>query len=682
MSKKCRERPSSHALGQHLNLRILELFETFAVCSLSLAWYTYSYLHFPDRPSTSSHSLGWWTWADQGEYLRSAQALLRLDFSPALHVYPPLYPLTGAIFLPISPVHPFFPVNAVLLLTFVSAFVWIGGQLYGRLVALPILILSFWIFSPVTLRHWEIPWTSSLPAGLVSILLAVFFRFSKKDTPWSLERPADWISLIGFYLSYGAIFATRPLDVVPLFPMALVLYAKIASTLVIAAKTRKWKALIPISLLIAVASFCFPALYLLFNFLVFGDAFGGYISLAASRGYYPDEIFQKAISLLFDGTTIYLEGGTALIDQFWPAIIALPVIVVSVVRAPLFIRVVSLCILLHFCVYLPFRDLLPVTFFRFGNVHYFKWTLPWMTLIATGQAIAWLTAMWHSRKAIPEIIATLTLVAVVLNIGLTFPTFELLSDRRNGTSNTLTTDLREPGRFTVFDISHLPNDLTQNLYEVDIDGQRLPRSDFYMVPAPWGTRVVFMRTEFGQHLQLRFYLAMPGLHNGIGTSRIGDYQFTLFCRLGGCPSQAFQDKLRINFAAGAGADAFLESGWAAGEGWGRWTESREASLVIPPQGAKLQNIEVVLEPFITNLRRNQEVSVSVNDCRIINVTLHFPDDEQPVDLSSPLPPGCTESDQSTRITISTDRVVTPSDVLTASSDKRHLGVGIISISIN
>src|ERR1700730_10298661 len=116
-----------------------------------------------------------------------------------------------------------------------------------------------------------------------------------------------------------------------------------------------------------------------------------------------------------------------------------------------------------------------------------------------------------------------------------------------------------------------------------------------MVPAPWGTRVVFMRPEFGQHLQLRFYLAMPGLQNSIGTPRRGDYQFTLFCRLGGCPSQAFsaqeptpvvalQDKLRINFAAGAGADAFLESGWAAGEGWGRWTESREASLVIPPQG--------------------------------------------------------------------------------------------------
>jgi hypothetical protein len=692
-TEDCQNRLSTPTQPPHLQFHVTELFDVSIACSLFLAWYTYSYLQSPDRPSANGHSLGWWTWADQGEYLRSAQALLRLDFSPALHVYPPLYSLAGAVFLPIFPLHPFFPVNAMLLLVFVSAFAWIGGRLYGRLVALPVLIFIFWEFPSVTLQHWEIPWTSSLSAGLVSVLLAAFFWFSEKDKPWFIDRPTDWIVLVGFYLLYGAIFATRPLDVIPLFPMAFVLYAKVLLAIAHAPEAKKWKNLIPISLSIAISGLCLPAVYLTFNFFVFGDAFGGYLSLAASRGYYPGELFQKAVSLLFDGSAIYLEQGTALIVHFWPAIIALPVVVVSTLRAPLFVRVVSVSILLHFCIYLPFRDLLPVTLFRFGNVHYFKWVLPWMTLIATGQIITWVKALWQSKAAIPELIATFVLVTVVLNIDLSFSAFETVPDRRNNTSRTLTADLRDPARFSVFDISHLPNDLTQYLYEVDIDGQRLPKSDFHMVPAPWGTRIVFMHSEFGQHLQLRFYLAMPGLQNGIGLSRSGLYHFTFLCRFAACPSQAFSapepipvatipDKLRINFSVGAGADKFLKSGWSAAEGWGRWTESREATLIIPPQETTLTNIEIVLEPFITYLRRNQEVSVSVNDCRIINIQLQFPDDEQPLAVSSPLPLNCTEVGQSTRITIATDRIVTPSDVLTASPDKRKLGVGLISISIN
>jgi hypothetical protein len=690
---ECHDDPPLSAQRLHLNFRIPELFDAVTACGLLFAWYTYSYLNSPDRPSTSSHSLGWWTWADQGEYLRSAQALLRLDFSPALHVYPPLYSLAGAVFLPILPMHPFFPVNAMLLLAFVSAFVWIGGRLYGRVVALPVLIFIFWEFPSVTLQHWEIPWTSSLAAGLVSVLLAAFFWFSEKDKPWFIERPIDWIVLVSFYLLYGAIFATRPLDVVPLFPLAFVFYAKVLLTTAYAPEAKKWKNIILISLSIAISGLCLPAVYLAFNLFVFGDAFGGYLSLAASRGYYPGELLQKAVSLLFDGGAIYLEPGTALIAHFWPAIIALPVVVVSTLRAPFFVRVVSLCILLHFCIYLPFRDLLPVTLFRFGNVHYFKWVLPWMSLIATGQIITWMKALWRSKAAIPELIATLVLITVALNVDLSFPAFEMLPDRRNNTSRTLSADLRDPARFSVFDISHLPNDLTQYLYEVDIDGQRLPKSDFHMVPAPWGTRVVFMHSEFGQHLLLRFYLAMPGLQNGIGLSRLGLSHFTFLCRFSACPSQAFiareptpvattPDKLRINFAVGAGADKFLKNGWSAAEVWGRWTESPEATLLIPPQETKLTNIEVVLEPFITYLRRDQEVSVTVNDCPIIHAKLHFPDDEQPIALSSPLPSDCTKDDQSTLITIATDRVVTPSDVLTASPDKRKLGVGVISISIN
>lgn len=672
-----------------LNFHSLEI---VAACSALFALYSFHYVGLLFRPSTSDPLSGWWGWSDQGEYLRSAQALLRLDFSPVLHIYPPLYSMTAAIFLPAFPVHPFFVVDAMLLLTFGAVLVHIGSRIYGRLISWSTLIVTFWCFLPITLLQWEIPWTSSLTAGLVSILFAVFFRFSTKRRPWSIERLRDWGCLIGFYIAHGAILATRPLDAAPLLPMAVILYIKVVLTKIADAESKGLKAALASSCAVVAAGLLFPAAYLLFNFLVFGDAFGGYISLAASRGYYPANLLQKTVALLFDGSAIYLEKGTALADQFWPALFALPVVIVSLARAPIFIRVVSLSILLHICIYMPFRDLFPVTLFRFMNVHYFKWVLPWLTLIAAGQIFTWLKAIWRGTGTPLELAATAVLFLIAHNIGFTFPNFELISDQRNGTSKILAASLREPRWFDVMDVSHLASDLSPTLYAVEIDGRHLLSREFLLVPAPWGSRVVFVHPKFGQRIRLKFDPSVAGLENGTGTSRVGSYQYTIRCHLLECPAtfdagepkqdKPAQDKFRISFAKGGDAERLLETGWARPEEWGRWTNDDQAALVIPPQGKKFAKIEVVVKPLISNLRRNQQVFITVNRCLAVRARLTFPDNEGLTDLSAPLPSECTESGQPTRITITTDHRASPSEVWNSNYDQRRLGIEMISLSLN
>jgi hypothetical protein len=680
-------------MGKYFELSDSKLrrMEIATACSLVFALYAFSYVALPFRPSASNP--GWWVWNDQGEYLRSAQALFKLDFSPVVHLSPPLYALTGVIFLPVLPLHPFFFVNAAFLLTFVTAFIHIGGRIYGRIITWSVLGLTLWCFFPVTLLQWEIPWTTTLTAGLVSILFSSFFRLSTKGRPWSVDRRSDYGNLVAFYLAYGAVFAARPIDVFPLFPMALVLYAKVFRTIIADQGIKNWKVLLTTSSAVVAAGLFFPAAYLLFNLLVFGDAFGGYISLGEASGYYPANVFQKAISLLFDGGTIYAEGGTALKDHFWPVVIALPVLLVSMVRAPLFVRIMSLSILLHICIYVPFRALLPVNLFRFMLIHYFKWTLPWMVLIATGQIVTWLMAGWRKMGALPELIATAALVVVALNIGLTFPSFEMMSDRRDGTRKNLDTELLQARSFDVLDISHLPSDLSQTIFMVNLDGRRLRNSEFLQVPAPWGTRLVFIRPEFGRRLQLRFAPSVTALEDGVGTSRVGSYRYSFNRLFGGLSEQAFAadqpspyistpDRFRVSFASGGGAEPFLGKGWAGPEEWGSWTDDLEGVMVVPHQDPSVRSIEVLLKPLLSNLRHNQWVSLTVNECRLVNVELQYPDDDRLTILSSSIPSECIKSDKPVRILIATDQLATPSGILSSNFDRRHLGLRLFTLSMD
>ncbi len=74
--------------------------EWIVLCVLMLAifvlWQT-TYISWKPVPGNNpEYPLGWWGWFDQGNYLRSARAILDWNLDPAEHYFPPLYPPIGA----------------------------------------------------------------------------------------------------------------------------------------------------------------------------------------------------------------------------------------------------------------------------------------------------------------------------------------------------------------------------------------------------------------------------------------------------------------------------------------------------------------------------------------------------------------------------------------------------------
>ena len=514
------------------------------VCILCLYWYINQYIYQDARPGKNPlYPIGWFGWFDQSRYLDSVHALLKGDFSATAYFYPPLYPVVGALFAPISFGHEFFIPDALSLLVFVIVLLWVSGQLYGRWLCALTIAATFFVFPLLTTLQWVIPWTTSLSALWGSLLIAIFFWFSRKDKSWVITSPTEWGGVAGFYLTYGAIFPTRPLDLLVFFPLALLFFLKVTAANYASRGRHPLRRVFQIVLVVGGSGLFFPAAYAAFNTCVFGSAFGGYFaSVGQHNGYVPANLFMKMVSILLDSHAIYIEKGQALVDEFWPAYITFPVLVVSAFSAPLIIRIVSITILLQYVLYLPFGELFPTGLFRFWNVHYFKWTLPWMAVITVGQIITWMSIIAHRRMAWGRLAATTILCLLWFNLDLTIPAFKIFDDHRNGPKSEVTIDLKEKRLFDVLDMrdANYPADLRS----LSVDGsRRRPPRDFKLLYTPWGMRVVLLQPAHGRQIHLYFDPSVSGLKSGVGTSRIGSYRFSLFCRVGRCPAQSFDAKL-------------------------------------------------------------------------------------------------------------------------------------------
>ena len=118
--------------------------------------YTLAYFYHPATPGNSPEfPLGWWGWFDQGEYIKSARAFLTLDFSPAQHFYPPLYPALGALGLVASAGHPFFFTNLLLLLLSFYCFCRFASLSVNLRVAVVLFFASL-VFNPVVFFQVEL----------------------------------------------------------------------------------------------------------------------------------------------------------------------------------------------------------------------------------------------------------------------------------------------------------------------------------------------------------------------------------------------------------------------------------------------------------------------------------------------------------------------------------------------
>lgn len=184
---------------------------------LFAAWYFREYFHFSARPGNNPlNPLGWLGWFDQGQYLRAENAIGRLDLTATEHHYPPLYPLLAYIGGIFYKSEKFFTIDLVCFVIYMASLLSTGARVYGRVIwAVPIAI--FYFYPDVTLDQWVIPWTTSLSAALQGIMVAIYVGFDDRAKKFVVNSKSDLAFVFVFFLVYGAIFPTRPLEVFVFF---------------------------------------------------------------------------------------------------------------------------------------------------------------------------------------------------------------------------------------------------------------------------------------------------------------------------------------------------------------------------------------------------------------------------------------------------------------------------------
>ncbi len=163
-----------------------------------------------------------------------------------------------------------------------ASLLWVGTLIYGVVIWI-VPVALFYYYPDVTLDQWVIPWTTSLSAALQGIMVAVYVGFDHKSQKFALESKSDLAFVFVFFLAYGAIFATRPLEVLVFFPLALSFFIKALWPLVISGHDRRSFYTLRFLIVVALGGIAFPISYLMFNRIVFGEWLGGYLSTGAEK---------------------------------------------------------------------------------------------------------------------------------------------------------------------------------------------------------------------------------------------------------------------------------------------------------------------------------------------------------------------------------------------------------------
>lgn len=449
---------------------------------------------------------------------------------------------------------------------------------------------------------------------------------------------------------------------------------------------------------VTLGGIAFPVAYLVFNRVVFGAWFGGYFDNVGSSGYQLSFFLEKAVSLIRDSNSLFLEPHYALSDHFQLAFAAFPIVLATALTSLGSRGIIAATICLNFAIYFPYGDLLPYGLFNYDNVHYFKWAIPWCAVIATGQLLIWAKGLAARRWLQPTCAIALTCLFAFAMAGakIIVPHFVYFHDITDSDTNSVSIDLEDAVQFRILDLATAPQAFEKvylGNFRVSVDGKpKRSVRDFRVLPAPWGIRILFFNETSGRRIRLQASPNALNLSSGVGIARTGDEKVTLLCRWISCPKQDFlspdsgirgnKDQpaplLSIPFSL-HGPDSYLTSGWSGPEECCRWTTSLAADLVAPPQSPQPYRLEAVVFSLLTPLRRHQIVRVRINGCIVAETALEFPDDTGPNLLSGEIPKSCVPAGEQMRVVFETDAVARPVD-LGIGRDDRTLGVGVASLS--
>jgi hypothetical protein len=319
------------------------------------------------------HFAGFWAGVDQQRYLEAARAWAGFDLSPARHHYLPLYPLMAAPFVWLAPWQPFMLPDLACLLASFLLFVRIGRRLapgWPDGVAAACFVVAV-MGSRLLLGLWIVPWSSTgaAPFQLGAVLLALRFG----------ERPgAARAAALGLCIALVAGF--RPSDA------AVLLVACSGFVLCSLLRCRGGVVLCGRVALGGVGGLVAGLLIIAaLHWLVFGFSPGPYIAESAGIGFEWRLLPMRWVMLVVGPRPLLQEGSGMVAHLPWliPGIAGL---LLAVVPAPG--RAVAPALLaggavaLHWALYLAYRDMHAYGLWRFYNIHYFKWTFPFLVFWA------------------------------------------------------------------------------------------------------------------------------------------------------------------------------------------------------------------------------------------------------------------------------------------------------------
>jgi hypothetical protein len=651
--------------------------------------YTLVYLAYPALPGNwPEYPRGWWGWFDQGQYLQSAQAFSHGLFEGRLHQYPPLWPLLGTVFVKFLPMHPFFIPGFLCLAVHLLGVLRIGEYLYGRVLTWVTVAFVFVLWRDVTTTQWIIPWTSSLSGAISSVLFLTYFRFDHKNEPWVLVSVRDWLCVSAFFLSYGALFATRPVDVFSFFPIALLFFLRcLRGNCWPLNNVNAIRRIGALSGVIMCGGLIFPIAYLAFNVVAFGQAFGGYFTSALRNGYYLGIIPEQLVSLFTDSVGLSLEP-SATIGSHYPIFIpAFAVCVVAVGSRRGIIQVVALTIVAHFLVYLPYADLTPKNLYRFYLIHYFKWTFPWLTLIFFGEAARCFGRNAERKILWTPIIASAIVAMVLANLRIVFPRFDAIVDSRSQEERHVVIESQLQRTWSVIDLLGIHggfNEIVMNEHVVKLDGRRLTwLSEFRIFPTDWGTRLVLIRPLTGKKLEVTFMQPVT-IDKAASVSLVGNYSIALTCAVRTCSSithfSDLPDPLIFDMEAGGNGNHFAGNNWSNADAAGTWTTAKRAAIFFVAPVSQDIAVSATVAPLLSPSAPEQTARIAVNDCRIGEATFGWNENHGPKTISGSAPARCVGADGAVQLTIETDRVSKPKDI-GLGTDGRTLGVQVKSIEV-
>jgi hypothetical protein len=360
-------------------------------------WYGVSYLNSSDVPSLDPHGApGWWTWYDQGQYLKTTTELAHGELRPS--VYWLGYPLLGAPFDWVMPRHPYFIPNLIMVVVLVGAFFLTCRHFMGRVEAW--ILVAVFIFFGDILRDkcLIIPW-NTLPA-YTAIYLSVYLLL--------ITRP----TLRGFVIcasATGIALFSRPNEILPL--TALYLFGLLR----LEGRRRLW-AFLAFGVVLAVVGLATISINLYF----YGHISSPYMG-TESRKFGTANFGIKFYQLFCDGA--FLTGNavlppgtrtTQILERFPYFLFLLPGTIALVQMRGLPACGLFLAIMATVGFYMTYSLVdNPPYFWTYGSYHYIWWIIPWLGFLSY---LSFRQAPWLLPRKI-YIAALLVPVAVYLVVG-------------------------------------------------------------------------------------------------------------------------------------------------------------------------------------------------------------------------------------------------------------------------